>query len=53
MELKKYLDDNRIYVEEALDRLLLSGSTEPSVIHEAMRYSVFAGKKVAAHFMLG
>lgn len=45
MELKKYLDDNRIYVEEALDRLLLSGSTEPSVIHEAMRYSVFAGGK--------
>lgn len=32
-------------VDEALDRLLPDAGTEPAEIHEAMRYSVFAGGK--------
>jgi geranylgeranyl diphosphate synthase type II len=32
-------------VDEGLDKFLLSAKAEPPVVHEAMRYSVFAGGK--------
>ena len=40
-----FLSALRLEVDEALDRLLPDTETEPAVIHEAMRYSVFAGGK--------
>ena len=40
-----FLSALRPEVDEALDRLLPDAETEPAEIHEAMRYSVFAGGK--------
>lgn len=40
-----FLSALRPEVDEALDRLLPDAGTEPVEIHEAMRYSVFAGGK--------
>ena len=40
-----FLSALRPQVDEALDRLLPAGGTEPASIGEAMRYSVFAGGK--------
>jgi len=40
-----FLSTLRPEVDEALDRLLPDAETEPAEIHEAMRYSVFAGGK--------
>ncbi|MXX60209.1 MAG: polyprenyl synthetase family protein [Holophagales bacterium] len=40
-----FLSALRPEVDEALDRLLPGAETEPAEIHEAMRYSVFAGGK--------
>lgn len=40
-----FLSALRPEVDEALDRLLPDAGTEPAEIHEAMRYSVFAGGK--------
>ncbi len=40
-----FLSALRPEVDEALDRLLPDAATEPEEIHEAMRYSVFAGGK--------
>jgi geranylgeranyl diphosphate synthase type II len=37
--------DRKAHVDAWLDRLLPPGGTPPAVIHEAMRYSVFAGGK--------
>jgi len=43
--LEQYLEQRRALVEEALDRFLPSAEAYPRLIHEAMRYSVFAGGK--------
>lgn len=45
METAEYLEARRRLVEEALDRYLPSETTEPALIHRAMRYSVFGGGK--------
>lgn len=45
MELEEYLKERRRWVEEALDRFLPPADASPVSIHEAMRYSVFAGGK--------
>lgn len=41
----QYLKDRIHGVEECLDRRLPPASARPAVLHEAMRYSVFAGGK--------
>ncbi|MBL8152159.1 MAG: polyprenyl synthetase family protein [Blastocatellia bacterium] len=43
--LKNYLDEKRKMVDQWLDKLVPSKQTPPSEIHEAMRYSLFAGGK--------
>ncbi|MGZ8900901.1 MAG: polyprenyl synthetase family protein [Limisphaerales bacterium] len=45
MELKKYLAARREEVDRALHRILPAATTRPATIHEAMRYSLFAGGK--------
>lgn len=40
-----FFEEDRLAVDAALDRLLPSESTHPVSIHQAMRYSVFAGGK--------
>jgi geranylgeranyl diphosphate synthase type II len=45
MKLPAFFEEDRVAVDAALDRLLPSETTQPSSIHEAMRYSVFAGGK--------
>jgi geranylgeranyl diphosphate synthase, type II len=40
-----YLTKKALIVDQWLDRLLPSESENPSTIHEAMRYSIFAGGK--------
>ena len=42
---QKYLLENRQIVDIALDHHLPTAHAEPCVLHEAMRYSVFAGGK--------
>jgi geranylgeranyl diphosphate synthase type II len=44
-DLPAYLAERRQAVERALDRFLPSADSVPQQIHEAMRYSVFAGGK--------
>jgi geranylgeranyl diphosphate synthase, type II len=44
-DLEGYIADRRRAVDEALDRYLPPATTYPPTIHEAMRYSVFAGGK--------
>jgi geranylgeranyl diphosphate synthase, type II len=44
-ELGQYLDERRLLVDEALDRYLPGAGDHPKEIHEAVRYSVFAGGK--------
>ena len=44
-DLHGYLQERRRWVDEALDRFLPPVSLYPQRIHEAMRYSVFAGGK--------
>lgn len=39
------LERGRALADEALERLLPTGTTYPSLIHQAMRHSVFAGGK--------
>ena len=41
----QYLDEQRALVDQELDRLLPAEDTHPPSIHQAMRYSVFAGGK--------
>ncbi len=43
--LDEYLADRKRLVEDYLDRFLPAENTRPEVIHQAMRYSVFAGGK--------
>ena len=45
LNLKDYFKQNIARVDQWLDRLLPSVETPPAKIHEAMRYSVFAGGK--------
>lgn len=41
----QYLDEQRALIDQELDRLLPPGDAFPQSIHQAMRYSVFAGGK--------
>lgn len=45
MELHERLEEWRALVEQALERYLPTEEDEPTVLHRAMRYSVFAGGK--------
>jgi geranylgeranyl diphosphate synthase type II len=45
MAYPNFFDDNQKLIEAALERLMPSGDTMPPTIHQAMRYSVFAGGK--------
>ncbi len=45
LDLKAYLVRQRSIVDTYLDRFLPPPDTRPEIIHEAMRYSVFAGGK--------
>lgn len=44
-DLKKYLEAQTASVNRALDQFLPRSSTKPATIHQAMRYSLFAGGK--------
>ena len=43
IDINKYLSDIRDQVDSELDRLLPTATTAPARLHEAMRYSIFAG----------
>ncbi len=43
--LKAYLSENRKLVDRELKRLLPAANASPATIHQAMRYSIFAGGK--------
>lgn len=43
--LERYLEERRLLIDEALGRYLPEASDHPKEIHEAIRYSVFAGGK--------
>lgn len=45
MKLSPFFEEDRLSVDAALERLLPAESVQPSSIHTAMRYSVFAGGK--------
>ena len=45
MKLPAFFEEDRLAVDAELDRLLPGESVQPSSIHTAMRYSVFAGGK--------
>ncbi len=45
MKLPAFFEEDRLEVDASLDRLLPGESTPPLSIHQAMRYSVFAGGK--------
>jgi geranylgeranyl diphosphate synthase, type II len=45
MKLPPFFEEDRLAVDAALDRLLPPEQARPSIIHRAMRYSVFAGGK--------
>lgn len=45
MTFREYLKERQEYIQEALLKCLPHASTYPSVIHEAMQYSLFAGGK--------
>ena len=45
MDLNTYIAESKKLVDECLNRLLPPEDEEPSTIHKAMRYSVFAGGK--------
>ncbi|MDZ4787337.1 MAG: farnesyl diphosphate synthase [Blastochloris sp.] len=45
MNLKQYWTNRQNTFEKALDRFLPKKTTRPATIHEAMRYSLFAGGK--------
>jgi geranylgeranyl diphosphate synthase type II len=45
VELKSYLRERAALVDQALDRWLPQADVLPAKLHEAMRYSVFAGGK--------
>jgi geranylgeranyl diphosphate synthase type II len=45
MELKEYLHDRSVQVDQALDYWLPGENVLPNTLHQAMRYSIFAGGK--------
>src|SRR5579863_9676905 len=45
MAYPNFFDENHRLIEAALEQLLPSANTPPATIHQAMRYSVFAGGK--------
>ena len=45
VDLKRYLVARQKEVDRALDRFLPRATTKPATIHQAMRYSLFAGGK--------
>jgi len=45
MKLPSFFEEDRLAVDAALERFLPAGTAQPSSIHSAMRYSVFAGGK--------
>jgi len=45
MTIEKYLEDRKNIIDKALDEYLLSEEKSPSIIHKAIRYSVFSGGK--------
>ena len=45
MKLPEFFEDDRLAVDAHLERLLPAESVAPTSIHQAMRYSVFAGGK--------
>jgi geranylgeranyl diphosphate synthase type II len=45
MDFSRYWSTRQKKVDAALNRLLPSATTKPKTIHEAMRYSIFAGGK--------
>lgn len=45
MDLSAYLPERQKAIDRALDRFLPKASVKPRTIHEAMRYSLFAGGK--------
>ena len=45
MTIEKYLKDRKNIIDKALDEYLLSEEKPPSIIHKAIRYSVFSGGK--------
>jgi geranylgeranyl diphosphate synthase type II len=45
MDIQRYLSDSKKLIDEHLDRLLPPEGEDPTTIHKAMRYSVFAGGK--------
>jgi len=45
MKLPPFFEEDRVAVDAALERLLPAATVQPSSIHTAMRYSVFAGGK--------
>jgi len=45
MKLPPFFEEDRIAVDDQLERLLPGESVQPTSIHQAMRYSVFAGGK--------
>jgi len=45
MDFSHYWSTRQKKVDAALNRLLPSPGTKPKTIHEAMRYSIFAGGK--------
>ena len=45
MKLPSFFEEDRLAVDAQLEKLMPSESVEPSAIHTAMRYSVFAGGK--------
>ncbi len=44
-QLQPYLKERMQLVDSALDRYLPDGETLPAILHDAMRYSIFAGGK--------
>src|SRR5258708_39853917 len=47
MKLPPFFEEDRLAVDAVLERLLPAGTAQPSSIHTAMRYSVFArGKRI-------
>jgi geranylgeranyl diphosphate synthase type II len=45
MKLPSFFEEDRLIVDAQLEKLMPAESVEPSAIHTAMRYSVFAGGK--------
>lgn len=45
MDMSRYLEQKRLDVDRFLDQVIPAEKREPTTLHEAMRYSVFAGGK--------